>query len=260
MQILDKGYPSVSFNSWKIGSSNVGGNHKTNVRAMARDGIVLLKNNNSSLPLNKPKSIAIVGLDSIVAPKGANACTDRGCDDGTLAMGWGSGSVEFPYLIAPLDAIKTKAQSDGTTITSSPNDNASQGANVAKGADVAIVCINADAGEGYITVEGNAGDRKDLNAWHNGNGTFKCIPEALHAAPTHPMLLRGAPGTLTSSDHSLIVYPLRSGQASRSREQEDHCRGTLRRSDSHGGLDRQSQRCRRRLGWSAWSRVWQRPC
>ena len=190
---LDNSYPSVSFNSWNIGNTNAGGksslpsqnariliaaaNHKTNVRSMARDGIVLLKNNNFSLPLSKPKSIAVIGLDSIVAPRGANACVDRGCDDGTLAMGWGSGSVEFPYLIAPLDAIKTKAQSDGTTITSSPNDNASQGASVARGADVASVCINADAGEGYITVEGNAGDRKDLYPWHNGNGTFKCSPE-----------------------------------------------------------------------------------
>jgi beta-glucosidase len=171
----DKGYPTATFNSWKIGNHDVGGTHRTNVRAMARDGIVLLKNNNASLPLSKPKSIAVVGLDSIVAPKGANACVDRGCNDGTLAMGWGSASVEFPYLIAPLDAIKTKAQSDGTTITSSPNDNASQGASAAQSADVAIVCINADAGEGYITVEGNTGDRKDLNAWHNGNELVKAV-------------------------------------------------------------------------------------
>lgn len=92
----DKGYPTASFNSWKIGSQNVGGNHKTNVRAMARDGIVLLKNTNNALPLNKPKSIAIIGSDAIVAPKGANACADRGCNDGTLAMGWGSGTAEFP--------------------------------------------------------------------------------------------------------------------------------------------------------------------
>ncbi|KAH8704646.1 hypothetical protein GQ44DRAFT_743537 [Phaeosphaeriaceae sp. PMI808] len=171
----DKGYPSTSFSSWKIQNKNVGGNHKTNVRAMAKDGIVLLKNSNAALPLKKPKSIAVVGLDSIVAPKGANACVDRGCNDGTLAMGWGSGSVELPYLIAPLDAIKSKAQSEGTSVTSSPNDNTSQGANVAKDADVAIVCINANAGEGYITVEGNAGDRKDLNAWHNGNDLVKAV-------------------------------------------------------------------------------------
>lgn len=69
----DKGYPTATFNSWKIGNFNVGGNHKDNVRAMARDGIVLLKNTNSALPLKKPKSIAVIGSDSIVAPKGANA-------------------------------------------------------------------------------------------------------------------------------------------------------------------------------------------
>ena len=33
----------------------------------------------------------------------------------------------------------------------------------------AIVFINADSGEGYITVEGNAGDRINLDPWHSGN-------------------------------------------------------------------------------------------
>lgn len=171
----DKGYPSVQFSSWKIGNNDVGGTHKTNVRAMARDGIVLLKNTASALPLSKPKSIAVIGSDSVVAAAGANACGDRGCNNGTLAVGWGSGAVNFPYLVAPLDAIKTQASSDGTSVTSSPNDNASQGASAAQNADVAIVCINADAGEGYITVEGNAGDRKDLYAWHNGDDLVKAV-------------------------------------------------------------------------------------
>ncbi|KAI4713236.1 glycoside hydrolase 3 [Alternaria sp. Ai002NY15] len=171
----DKSYPNATFSSWNIGTRQVGGNHKTNVRATARDGIVLLKNNNATLPFKKPKSIAVIGSDSIVAPKGANACVDRGCNDGTLAMGWGSGSVEFPYLIAPLDAMKTQAQKDGTTITSSPNDNAQQGASAAQNADVAVVCINSDGGEGYITVEGNAGDRTNLDPWHNGNELVKAV-------------------------------------------------------------------------------------
>jgi beta-glucosidase len=69
----DKGYPTATFNSWNIGTKEVGGNHKTNARAMARDGIVLLKNTDGVLPLKKPKSIAVIGSDSIVAPKGANA-------------------------------------------------------------------------------------------------------------------------------------------------------------------------------------------
>lgn len=77
----DKGYPTATFNSWKIGSKDVGGNHKTNVRAMARDGIVLLKNNGDALPLKKPKSIAVIGSDAVVAPKGANACAGKASVD-----------------------------------------------------------------------------------------------------------------------------------------------------------------------------------
>ena len=100
---------------------------------------------------------------------------DRGCNDGTLAQGWGSGAVEFPYLVAPLDAIKTQAQKDGTTVTTSSTDNAQQGASAAQNADYAIVCINSDSGEGYITVEGNAGDRKNLDPWHNGNDLVKAV-------------------------------------------------------------------------------------
>lgn len=30
---------------------------------------------------------------------GPNSCPDRGCDEGTLAMGWGSGTADFPYLV-----------------------------------------------------------------------------------------------------------------------------------------------------------------
>lgn len=101
----DQSYPSTSFSSWNIQDKNIGGTHKTNVRAMARDGIVLLKNNNATLPFNKPKSIAVIGSDSIVAPKGANACVDRGCNDGTLAVGWGSGAVEFPYLVVSVNFL-----------------------------------------------------------------------------------------------------------------------------------------------------------
>jgi beta-glucosidase len=69
----DKGYPTATFNSWKIGSKTITGDHKTNVRAMARDGIVLLKNTAEALPLKKPKSIAVIGSDSVVSPKGMNS-------------------------------------------------------------------------------------------------------------------------------------------------------------------------------------------
>lgn len=167
----DSGYPATSFNSWNGGGGgpNVQGDHKVIARQVARDGIVLLKNVDNALPLVKPASLAVIGSDAITNPNGANACTDRGCNVGTLAMGWGSGTANFPYLISPLDAIRVQAQADGTTLTTSTTDSASAGASAASAAATALVFINSNSGEGYITVDGNAGDRINLDPWHNGN-------------------------------------------------------------------------------------------
>jgi beta-glucosidase len=85
----DSGYPTqTGWTSWNggVGGPNVQGDHKTVARTIASDGIVLLKNENNALPLDKPASLAIIGQDSIVNPSGPNSCTDRGCDTGTLAM------------------------------------------------------------------------------------------------------------------------------------------------------------------------------
>ncbi|OBT87077.1 hypothetical protein VE02_05029 [Pseudogymnoascus sp. 03VT05] len=173
----DAGYPKVGWSSWNggVGGPEVQGEHKIVARDIARDGIVLLKNENNALPLKKPASLAIIGNDAINNPNGPNACVDRGCDVGTLAMGWGSGAAEFPYLISPLDAIQKQATADGTTIVSSTTDSTSEGAAAAGKADTALVFINADSGEGYITVEGQAGDRADLDPWHNGNGLVEAV-------------------------------------------------------------------------------------
>ncbi|KAF2085292.1 glycoside hydrolase family 3 protein [Saccharata proteae CBS 121410] len=173
----DQGYPAVTWSSWTggTGGPNVQDDHKDVARAIARDGIVLLKNDDDTLPLNKPSSLAIIGYDSIVNPDGPNACTDRGCDNGTMAIGWGSGTADFPYLVAPLDAIQTRASADGTTLTTSTSDNQTDGASAASAADISLVFINSDSGESYITVEGNAGDRNNLDPWHDGNGLVAAV-------------------------------------------------------------------------------------
>lgn len=47
---------------------------------------------------------------------GPNGFSDRGGDDGILAMGWGSGTANFPYLISPLEAIQARARQDRTSV------------------------------------------------------------------------------------------------------------------------------------------------
>jgi beta-glucosidase len=168
----DGGYPAINIRA------NVQGNHKENTRAVARDGIVLLKNDEGILPLGKPSKIALVGSAAVVNPQGMNACVDKGCNTGALGMGWGSGSVNYPYFVAPYDALRTRAQSDGTTLSLHSSDSTNGVSGVAQGADVAIVVITANSGEGYITVEGNAGDRNDLNPWHNGNQLVQAVAAA----------------------------------------------------------------------------------
>lgn len=70
-----------------------------------------------------------------------------------------------------MEALTAKANSIGATVstaTSSDTD-LTAAASAASGKDVALVFITADSGEGYISVEGNDGDRNNLQAWHSGD-------------------------------------------------------------------------------------------
>lgn len=98
----DTGYPSIGVTAKGGGSGrNVQtANHTATARAVARDGIVLLKNAGNLLPLQKPKSIAIIGSGAVANPKGINSCVDFGCNTGTLVQGWGSGTVTLPVRLS----------------------------------------------------------------------------------------------------------------------------------------------------------------
>ncbi|KAL1952140.1 hypothetical protein VTO73DRAFT_1289 [Trametes versicolor] len=175
----DSGFPAVNFNSWNTGQGShidVQADHKNLIRTIGAASTVLLKNTGNVLPLKAPKTIAVVGNGATNSSKGPNGYSDRSGDDGVLGMGWGSGTDDYPYLVAPIDAITARAKSDGTTVTSSLTDTDLTGAaNAASGKDVAFVFITADSGEGYITVENAAGDRNDLSAWHNGDALVKQV-------------------------------------------------------------------------------------
>lgn len=104
----DNNYPETSFSSWtksdydvmykgaNTGPSiqvnkhiNVQGTHATVARSVARDGITLLKNTGNVLPLAASDVIRVFGSDAGPNSSGMNGCTDRGCNQGVLGMGWG---------------------------------------------------------------------------------------------------------------------------------------------------------------------------
>jgi beta-glucosidase len=154
---------------------NVQADHYKLIREIGAASTVLLKNTNHTLPLKSPKemrTVVVIGSDAGDNPRGINSCADRGCNNGTLAAAWGSGSANFPYLIAPATAIQNYLMQTNPTISyQSIFDNYAYNeiGNASISADAAIVHVNSDSGEGYITVEGNAGDRNNMSLWNNGD-------------------------------------------------------------------------------------------
>lgn len=92
-------------------------------------------------------------------------------------MAWGSGSANFPYLVTPDTALQNQALQDGSRYESILNNYAtSQIEALASQANLtAVVFVNADSGEGYINVDGNEGDRKNLTLWHDGDALIQNI-------------------------------------------------------------------------------------
>lgn len=155
---------------------DVRADHYQSIRTAAAKSTVLLKNN-GALPLKgTEKYTAVFGQDAGDNQYGPNGCADRGCDNGTLAMGWGSGTADFPYLVTPLDAIKREVTGNGGMVQSVTDNYAwTQITAEAKQASHAIVFVNADSGEGYITVDGNAGDRNNLTIWQGGEDLVRNV-------------------------------------------------------------------------------------
>ncbi|KAL1901255.1 beta-glucosidase [Ceratocystis pirilliformis] len=172
-----------------------GKEHGNLIREIAAKGTVLLKND-GILPLNKPKFVAVVGEDAGPNLWGPNSCSDRGCDNGTLAMGWGSGTADFSYLVTPDTALLMQALEDGSRYESILSNYAwtHSKALVSQANATAIVFVNADSGEGYISVDGNIGDRNSLTLWHDGDALIQnvssvCSSTIVVIHSTGPVLL-----------------------------------------------------------------------
>ena len=86
---------------------DVQNSHFELVREMGAASTVLLKNKNGALPLGEhedksaERNLVLIGSDAGPGRMGPNEFSDQGgVITGTLAMGWGSGTVNFTYLIS----------------------------------------------------------------------------------------------------------------------------------------------------------------
>lgn len=160
---------------------NVQGNHSALIRDIGARSTVLLKNTDNVLPLAGSELLtAVFGEDAGPNLRGPNACSDRGCDNGTLGMAWGSGSANLPYLVTPDAALQNEVRAHGGSYESVLDnwdlDAVSALARRAGGVGgVCIVLANADAGEGYIVVDSNMGDRNNLTLWQNADAVLRAV-------------------------------------------------------------------------------------
>ncbi|KAI1635549.1 glycoside hydrolase family 3 protein [Biscogniauxia mediterranea] len=173
---------------------NVMGNHSSLARQIAAEGTVLLKND-GMLPLSRngstssssvrqrdsPVQIAIFGEDAGPG-SGPNSCPDRGCNQGTLASGWGSGSVEFPYLITPVEALGKAWDNEQVNVSAYlVNDPPfKKQPEILNDAQICVVFANADSGEGYKSWEDVSGDRPNLSLQKGSDDLIVNVAEGCH--------------------------------------------------------------------------------
>jgi beta-glucosidase len=103
--------------------------HKTAAREITQKSIVLLKNSNNTLPLDKTtlKSVAVIG------PRANEVLLD-----------WYSGTP--PYRVTPLEGIRNKVGANAQVKSSADNDEAVK---LARTSDVAIVCVGNHPNGGH---------------------------------------------------------------------------------------------------------------
>lgn len=108
--------------------------HKSLARLATQKSIVLLKNSNALLPLNKQtiKSIAVIG------PRASEVLLD-----------WYSGTP--PYRISPVDGIKDKVGKN-VNVRHAANNEGNAAVNIARESDVAVVCVGNHPNGGFDTV------------------------------------------------------------------------------------------------------------
>jgi beta-glucosidase len=153
--------------------------HSHIVRRVAAEGTVLLKNEGKLLPLDRKGwkkgkrqtkyRVGVFGEDARLPHAGINNCPDQSCNEGTLASGWGSGAVNFSYIVEPMSAIREAFDKDSVYVTDWLENKLPSQRVILEDQDLCIVFANADAGEGYEHYENIRGDRNDLYLQKGGD-------------------------------------------------------------------------------------------
>ncbi|KAK4232009.1 family 3 putative glycoside hydrolase [Podospora fimiseda] len=214
--------------SWGVVNEHVDvqGDHGELIREIGAKSTVLLKNN-GMLPLSeKAGSIAVIGNDA--QDWNPNSCPERACmpRPGTIAMGYGSGTAEFPYLISPATALLLRCQQDNISFfNTTSNWDLLTARKIASLAEIAIVFAAAQAGENFVSIDNNFGDRNNLTLWDNADALITSVasvnpntivvlhtpgPVLLSAHATNPnisaILWAGFPGQETGNSITDILF------------------------------------------------------
>lgn len=213
----DSGFPAVNFDAQhsdgsgplNLGVSVRSAAHTALAREIAAKSAVLLKNSRTAasarglpLALAGIKSLAVVGKDALMPNLSCNDLNE--CNDGTMVIGWGSGSNSVKFTVPPITAIQDFVGSAATISMSLSND-LNAGVAAAKGKDVAVVFVNAMSGElgFYTTVVGNQGDRNDLDLWWKGGSLVEKV--AAVCANTIVVIHSVGPVSVSWSNHPNIT-------------------------------------------------------
>ena len=187
----DKGYPTTSYSILSYGSSlnehvDAQSNHARIIKTVGEDSAVLLKNTrtfDTGLPLKKGARLAVFGEDAGPRPKGfnlnpTNSYPASSENNGTIALGFGSGAGRFPYLVDPYAAINWAASANRWQVNGVLEDYPSflgdqtllQSYDAAiSQADTCLVFVSVYSGEGL--------DRDSLNFDNNGDQLIKYVAD-----------------------------------------------------------------------------------
>ena len=116
----------------------------------------------------------------------------------SLASGWGSGSVDFPYLVTPADAISAAFNQRNVKVTNFLTNKISSSALANQ--DLCLVFVNADSGEGYLAHDGVSGDRPDLHLQKDGDNLVKTVAQSCGGGSSKTVVIVHSVGAVVVED------------------------------------------------------------